>query len=262
MLHTKNPNAPPPVSEQPRHPHRQTIRACPGVHNRQNRHRYSGTSIWRQRARGNRISKPAALAPEIQGGERRFETDGGGLCGVACEQATPLGRLPCSYDRKADSTGQTDRGQAGQGGWNLATTNVEMCTAGDRVQSKGGIRDGVVGGRGGIGFWGGDTCYAPLMSTEHPWGGLGVYPRWCAKCLTWGELDGHDVICPEQMAQWRAVHIQLLPSLGCTSGEVLRVRVRPLVANQGGSDTRVPLSHDHIWNRGSSSRLVPPGRPP
>ena len=55
---------------------------------------------------------------------------------------------------------------------------------------------------------------------------------------------------PEQVAQWHAVHIQLLPPLGHTSGEVLGVRVRLLLEYQGRRDPKGPLIDDGIGHRG------------
>ena len=74
--------------------------------------------------------------------------DGGGICGVSHEQATPLLRLTGPDEWITDSTGQADMGQAGRGGKNLAPPNGKVCFAGDGVQSKEGMRYGAASGQG------------------------------------------------------------------------------------------------------------------
>ena len=167
----------PPIRGHPRHLHKQTTIDRPIGHNGRNGHRDSGAPIWRRRARGDRLGETAILAPDILGVNQRVAPDCVRLFRVARKWATPLCRITGSDERRTDSTEQAARGQAGQGGENLAPTNGEVCLAGDGGQRKVRMWDGTVSERGGSGHRKRDTCYAPPMGTDLPGGGLGVSPH-------------------------------------------------------------------------------------
>ena len=115
------------------------------------------------------------MAPEVQSGKQEAPTDDGGLCRVARRWVTLLDRLPGPDERKSDCTGQADRGQAGRCGGNLALPNGKVCPEGDSRRSKGGMRDGAVGGQGGSGHRGGKREIHLLWaqhSKEEYWGFL------------------------------------------------------------------------------------------
>ena len=135
---------------------RQTSGARPNVNNGRNGHGGSGAPIWRHQSGGGGLSEPVTLAPDIWGGERRFAIDGGKLCGVDRKHATPMGTLVGPDGWATDRTGQAAIGQAGWCGKNLVLPNVEVCLTGDRVQSKGSMRNRAVRGWNGSRHGGGD----------------------------------------------------------------------------------------------------------
>ena len=88
--------------------------------------------------------------------------------GRICERATPLGRLPCIDERSIECTGQVAMCQASWGGRNLAPYHGKVSLIRDRAGDQGRLWDLAAGRRGGSGHRGGDTCYAPPMSTSLP----------------------------------------------------------------------------------------------
>ena len=82
---------------------------------------------------------------------------------------------------------------------------------------------------------------------------MGVSPHWCMEFIQWGELDRNSLGHLAWVAQWRAVYIQLLQSLGNTNSAILEGWLRPLLAYQGGRDPMEPLIHDHLCHRGPPS---------
>ena len=87
---------------------------------------------------------------------------------------TPLDHLLGSDEWKIDCTVQAARGQAGRGGRKLAPTHGKVHLAGDGEIIQGRMWDRAAGGRGGSGNQRGNICYAPLMVTTPPVGGMGV----------------------------------------------------------------------------------------
>ena len=50
-------------------------------HSQRYRGAYTEAPGW-----GGKLGEPATMAPGIRGRKRRVATEGGGICGVACEQ--------------------------------------------------------------------------------------------------------------------------------------------------------------------------------
>ena len=106
--------------------------------------------------------------------------------------------------------------------------NGKVCPTVDRRQSKGGMRDGAVGGWGGNGHQGG--IHVMRLLWEHQYqeeaGGNSALMRITPSMRRTGRP-----CCGQygMRGQFCAFYIQLLPPLGHTSGEELGRRSMPLL---------------------------------
>ena len=94
----------PPVRGQPGHIYGLNNRACSNRYHGIHGDIGSAKPLQRCRAKGDKLSDPTTLAPNIWSGKLIVVADGGRICGVASERSTPLGSLTCVDTWTTDCT--------------------------------------------------------------------------------------------------------------------------------------------------------------